>query len=147
MQASTPQKDIWSLRLQPSAGIGYVPSGKQDVEIQSSGTASNYIYNAGNIKTEFITGLGFEFMKNKKRFLTLNINYFKGWENNETVLTTESDGKPLNTNINSKLSGWNASVGIPISFAKKSSTTKTQTKTHHSCSEYYRSRCGSYRKI
>jgi len=146
-QTSKQQTNTYTVRLQPLAGVGYVPSGKQDIETQNTGTSTSYTYNAGNIKTEFITGLGFEFAKNSKRFLTLSVNYFKGLEKNETLLTTGSSGKTINTNLSSKLSGWNAAIGIPISFAKKNTTTtttktKTQKNNHHSCSEYYKRRCG-----
>lgn len=144
------QISAWTMRLQPSIGFGYVPSAKQNIKTRNSGAISDYTYNAGNIKTELVTGLGFEFAKNNKRFLTLSVNYFKGLATNETLLNTESAGKPLTTNLRSKLSGWNAAIGIPISFTKKGTTTtatKTQNNCRHSCSEYYKKRCGSYRRI
>jgi len=134
--------NLWTLRLQPSAGIGYVPSGKEDIEMRNS---ASYLYNAGNIKTELITALGFELARNRKKIITLSINYFKGLGTNETSFTTEEPGsKPLTTNLRSRLSGWNASIGIPISFAKKSTATKTQKNNHRSCTDYYKKRC-SYR--
>jgi hypothetical protein len=149
-QKSKPE-NTWTVRLQPSAGLAYVPSGKEDLEINNSGTQPVYTYNAGNIKTEFISGLAFEFAKNAKRFLSLSINYFTGLGNNETAFTSESSGKTVNTTLNSKVSGWNASLGIPISFTKSNTTKKTTTtsqKTYHSCSEYYYKRkCSSYRRI
>ncbi|MBO9681068.1 MAG: hypothetical protein J7502_00105 [Flavisolibacter sp.] len=147
-QASKQQGNSWTLRLQPSAGLGYIPSGKGDLETANS---ASYQYNAGNSPTEFITGLGFELAKNKNPFITLALSYFKGLGTNETVLLTESAGKPVSTNLRSKLSGWNAAIGIPISFAKKSKTTNVTTKKEnnspHRCTEYYRSRCGSYKRI
>jgi hypothetical protein len=146
-QSLKQQANTWSLRLQPSAGFGYLPSSKDDMENGNSAMPASYRYNAGNVKTELITGLGFELSKNKNPFLTVAINYFKGIGTNETVLTTESGGKPLNTSLRSKLSGWNAAIGIPISFAKKSTATKKQYNTRSSCSEYYKKRCGSYRRI
>jgi len=143
------QANAWTMKVQPSVGLGYVPSGKDDIEIQNAGTTNTYTYNAGNIKTELITGLAFEFASGNKKFATLSINYFKGLGNNETVLTTVSDGKTLNTNLGSKLEGWNAAIGIPISFGKKSATTKTkvQSKSRSRCSENYKSRCSRYREI
>lgn len=136
------QIELWTLRLQPSAGIGYIPSRKQDLEMRNS---ANYLYNAGNIKTELVTGLGFEFARNRKKIITLSINYFKGLGTNEASFTTEEAGsKPLTTNLRSQLSGWNASIGIPISFAKKSTATKTQKSVQRGCTDYYKKRC-SYR--
>jgi hypothetical protein len=147
-QTSKQQDNSWSLRLQPSAGLGYIPSGKGDLQ---AGNSASYQYNAGNLQTEFITGLGFELAKNKTPWITLAISYFKGLGTNETVLLTESAGKPVSTNLRSKLSGWNAAIGIPISLAKKSKTTNVATKKEnnnpHRCTEYYRSRCGSYKRI
>jgi hypothetical protein len=147
-QTSKQQGNSWTLRLQPSAGLGYIPSGKGDLETTNS---ASYQYNAGNLSTEFITGLGFELAKNKNPFITLAINYFKGLGTNETVLLTESGGKPVSTSLRSKLSGWNAAIGIPISLAKKSKTTTVATKKEnnspHRCTEYYRSRCGSYKRV
>ncbi len=139
------QKATWSVRLQPSAGLGYVPSNKADLETKNSGTQTSYTYRAGNTKTELITGLGFEFSRNRKRFLSLSINYFKGLGNNETTFTTQSSAKTVTTTLGSTVSGWNASVGIPISFAKKN--TMKSPKSYHRCSEQYKRKCGSYKRI
>jgi hypothetical protein len=87
--------------------------------INPAGSQNNYIYNAGNNKTTFLTGMGFEFAKNEKRLFTLSVNYFKGLGNNATSFTSESAGKTTTTMLNSKLSGWGATLGIPISFTKK----------------------------
>lgn len=145
-QGSKQQANNWSLRLQPSAGLGYIPSGKEDMQY---GGTSAYRYNAGNLKTELMTGLGFEFAKNKKPVITLAINYFKGLGNNETMLVTEAGGKPVNTLLRSKFSGWNAAIGIPVSMAKRPKTTtatKPQNNNRSNYSEYYKRRCGSYRR-
>ena len=113
------QNKGWSLRLQPSAGIGFIPSNVEDLVINPAGSQNNYIYNAGNNKTTFLTGMGFEFAKNEKRLFTLSVNYFKGLGDNVTNFTSESAGKTTTTTLNSKLSGWGASLGIPIGFTKK----------------------------
>ena len=113
------QNKGWSLRLQPSAGIGYIPSSSEDIVINPAGSQNSYTYNAGNNKTTFLTGMGFEFAKNEKRLFTLSVNYFKGLGDNVTNFTSESAGKTTTTTLNSKLSGWGASLGIPIGFTKK----------------------------
>ncbi len=144
-KSCTSQKSSWSMRVQPSAGIGYVPSSKPDMEKDYFATSPGYTYNAGNISTEFIGGMGFEFDRNQKKFLTLRVNYFKGLGNNETNFTTQTSGKEETTTLKSQVSGWNASLGIPISFAKKPAAKKSASKSqggHHSCSGYYKSRCG-----
>lgn len=147
----TNAQDNWTLKLQPFAGLAYVPSGKSDIETQNSGAQPTYIYNAGNLKTEFITGMGFEFARNKTRFLTISFNYFKGLGNHTTSFTTESSTKTVNTTLSSKVSGFSASLGIPISFEKNKTSVKNTTskpeKTYHHCGEYYRTRCGHYIRI
>jgi hypothetical protein len=129
----------WSLRLQPSAGIGFIPSSAEDLVINPAGTQNNYIYNAGNNKTTFLSGMGFEFAKNEKRLFTLSVNYFKGLGDNSTSFTSESAGKTTTTVLNSKLSGWGATLGIPISFTKKPKTATTQKveqKSKYGCQKY-----------
>ena len=133
------QNQGWSLRLQPSAGLGYIPSGKEDLVIDNSSSQTNYTYNAGNMKTSLLTGIAFEFAKNKARLFTLSVNYFKGLSDNAASFTSEAGGKTTTTVLNSKLSGWNASLGIPISFTKKSTASHktTQQVTKPSCHQYY----------
>jgi hypothetical protein len=127
----------WSLRLQPSAGIGFIPSSVEDVVIDPAGSQNNYTYNAGNNKTTFLTGMSFEFAKNEKRLFTLSVNYFKGLGDNATSFTSESAGKTATTMLNSKLSGWGATLGIPISFTKKTSTKqKVEQKSKYDCQRY-----------
>src|SRR6476659_1424607 len=120
------QNTGWALRLQPSAGIGFIPSDVEDLVTSPAGSQNNYTYNAGNNKTTLLTGMGFEFAKNEKRLFTLSVNYFKGLGNNSTSFTSESAGKTTTTLLNSKLSGWGATLGIPISFTKKPKATTTQ---------------------
>jgi hypothetical protein len=144
-QKATPKKESWTVRLQPSAGISYVPSDKPTIETKTSGAQTSYIYNAGNLKTAIVTGMSFEFARNKAKFLTVSVNYFKGLGNDETTFTTQSATKNVVTTLSSKVSGWNASLGIPLSFTKNASS-KTRNN-HHGCGEQYRSRCQSVRKI
>jgi hypothetical protein len=152
-QKSAPQNVTWTVKLQPSVGIAYMPSSKPDLETKTIDNQTSYTYNAGNVKTEFVTGMGFEFAVNKKKILAFSINYFKGLGNNETKLTTETAGKTLTTYLSSNVSGWNASFGIPISFTKsktsavKTSNPKLDKPYHHSCGGYYHHRCGNYIKI
>jgi len=142
---ATPTKDAWTVRLQPSAGLSYIPSSKPTLETKTSGAQTSYAYNAGNLKTAIVTGMSFEFARNKAKFLTVSVNYFKGLGSDETTFTTQSANKNVTTTLSSKVSGWNASVGIPISFTKNVSS-KTK-KSHRGCGEQYRTRCQSVRKI
>ena len=131
-----PQNQGWSVRLQPSAGVGFVPSSVQDVVVNPAGSLSNYTYNAGNSKTTLLTGMGIEFAKSEKRLFTLSVNYFKGLGDNATSFTSETAGKTIVTSLNSKISGWGASLGIPINFNKKISKPKAEQKTYNSCQQY-----------
>jgi hypothetical protein len=131
------QNKGWSFRLQPSAGIGFIPSNVEDLVVNPAGSQNNYVYNAGNDKTTFLTGMGFEFAKNEKRLFTLSVNYFKGLGNDATSFTSESAGKTTTTTLNSKLSGWGATLGIPIGFTKKTSTKqKVEQKPKYDCQKY-----------
>ena len=132
-------KTGWALRLQPSAGVGFIPSNVNDLVVTSAGTQNNYTYNAGNNKTTLLTGMGFEFAKNEKRLFTLNVNYFKGLGDNATSFTSEVAGKTVTTMLNSKMSGWGATLGIPIGFTKKPKTTtaqKVEQKPRYDCQRY-----------
>ena len=146
-QKSKSQQESWSVRVQPTAGIGFVPSSRPDLESANVGGQPVYTYNAGSLKTALLTGVGFEFAKNKSRLFTLSVNYFKGLSNNETSFTTQSATKTTTTMLNSKVSGWNASIGIPLSFSKVSSSKQRTSKEHktYDCQQYrmeHHYRCG-----
>jgi hypothetical protein len=129
----------WSLRVQPSAGVGFIPANVQDFVVNPAGSLSTYTYNAGNNKTTLLTGMGFEFAKNEKRLFTLSVNYFKGLGDNATSFTSEVGGKTTTTVLNSKLSGWGATLGVPIIFTKKPKTTtvqKVEQKPKYDCQKY-----------
>ncbi len=127
-QKTKSQNQRWLLRMQPSS-LGY----------------NDYTYNAGNYKTALLTGVGFEFAKSKTKLFTLSVNYFKGLGDNKTTFTSQASGKTTTTILNSKLSGWNASIGFPINFTKKSNTThRTEQRVKYDCQQYrieYRYRC------
>jgi hypothetical protein len=145
---STTKKDVWTLSLQPSAGISYTPSNADAIETETVNGVTNYLYTAGNLKTAFISGIAFEFAKNKKKFATLSFNYFTSLGSDKTTFESQAGSKTVTTTVSSKVSGWNAALGIPITFAK-SQASKSKSK-HHDCiyRSEYKSRCGSsYRKI
>jgi hypothetical protein len=141
-KAKIPSK-TWAVRIQPSAGFAFLPSDKPELVTKSSGGQTVYTYNAGNMKTALLTGVGFEFARNKSKLFTLSVNYFKGLSDKETTFTSESTNKTTTTTLNSKSSGWNASIGIPLSLTKKPAY---KTKKVQECREQYRIRCSS-RKV
>lgn len=140
--AAKPANNL-NFRLQPSIGVAYLPSVKNDLVA----TGTGYQYNAGNYKTAMVSGMGFEFAKGKQRLFTLSVFYTKGLGNlDEQTITNVENEKVSNTTLNSKSSGWGMMVGVPFSFTKNKkliAPAKTTSPTPHK--EYYKSRCGSYR--
>jgi hypothetical protein len=118
------------VRLQPSVGIGYIAAPQPDVFIKTVGGLTAYEYRAGNWNTAFLTGLGFEFGRNKQRLLNVSINYFAGIGNLEKqTISSQSDIKTSYATLESKASGWNMRIGIPFTLAEKSSKQKNTNKT------------------
>jgi len=144
-QKAKTQIQKWSLRMQPSAGLGFIPANRPDLVTKSSLGYNDYTYNAGNYRTSLLTGVGFEFAKNKSRLFTLSVNYFKGLGDNQTSFTSQASGKTTTTILNSKLSGWNASIGFPIGFTKNTRAQhKTEQRVKYDCQQYrleYHYRC------
>ena len=133
------------VRVQPSLGVAVVPGAKSGVVTDVKGSQTSYTYDAGGYTTALITGAGFEFGAAKKRLFTLNINYFKSLSDQSSTLNTIVGGKEVVTNLNSKVSGWNATIGIPIGLTKnKQQVAKQVQKTEvkkTSCGDYYRYKC------
>jgi hypothetical protein len=136
------------VRLQPSVGIGYIAAPKTDIVTKTQGGQSTYEYRAGNWNTAFLTGMGFEFGRNKQRLLNVSINYFKGIGNmTQQTVSNETGIKTDYATLESKASGWNMRVGIPFTLAeKKPGKQKNTTKTKKtSCSNKiiteYKYRC------
>jgi hypothetical protein len=147
-QRTKSQNQSWSLRIQSSAGFAFVPTNTADLVTKTSAGQPQYEYNAGNFKTAMITGVGFEFARNRSRLFTLTVSYFKGLGNNETTFTSQSGTKTTTTTLNSKVSGWNASIGIPFSVTKKPSfshKTRSEQSIKYDCQQYrseHKYKCG-----
>ena len=136
------------MRLQPSMGIGYIAAPKTDIVTKTDGTLTAYEYRAGNWNTAFLTGMGFEFGRNKQRLLNVSINYFTGIGNmNQQTISNESGIKTSYATLESKASGWNMRVGIPFTLAEKKPgkhTTTNKTKRTSCCDKMrieYKYRC------
>jgi len=134
------------MRLLPSAGIAYMPFNDGELETETKAGKTVYTYGAGSPKVAFTTGMGFEFGVGNRKSVIVSLNYFKGLGNNEQTLSSAPDQtKPTvlsNTTLQSKSSGWNATLGFPITF-------KTAHKERHerivrvvrSCSQMHHT-CG-----
>ena len=140
-------KGSW-VRLQPSVGIGFIPSPQTDVISKTQGGLTTYEYRAGNWNTALTTGMGFEFGRNKQRLLNVSVNYYSGIGNlSKQTISTVSGSKTSVANLESNSSGWGLRVGIPFTLAeKKPARAKSQSKTKKtSCSDRikteYKYRC------
>lgn len=140
-------KGAW-VRLQPSVGIGFIPSPKTDVITKTQGSQTVYEYRAGNWNTAFMTGMGFEFGRNKQRLMNVSVNYFTGIGNmNKQTVSGVSGTKTSYANLESNASGWNMRIGIPFTLTeKKAAKQKSENRVKKSsCTERkvieYKYRC------
>lgn len=114
-QAIAKNKGSW-LRIQPSVGMAYNPSSKENVVIKTQG----YEYRSGNWGTALITGAGFEFGKGNNRMFTISLNYYNAIGNRNTETFSSMSGtKSVITKVSSNSSAWGMKVGIPFSLSKK----------------------------
>ena len=129
-KAENKNKGGW-VRLQPSVGVGFIPSPQADVVEKMEGGQTTYEYRAGNWNTAFLTGMGFEFGRKNQRLLNVSVNYFTGIGNlNTQTVSSISGTKTSVAHLESKASGWNMRIGIPFTLAeKKSANQKTESKT------------------
>lgn len=120
----------WTMRIQPSAGIAYNPSGKSNL-IQENG--ANYLYNAGNWKTAITAGTDLEFGRGRDRVFTLGFQYLKGLGNSNASIITQTGTKATTTYLSSRSSAYNITLGVPFTLSK-------QHKSRHNGREIYKVR-------
>jgi hypothetical protein len=135
------------VRLQPSVGLGLIPSPKTDIISKTQGGETTYEYRAGNWNTALMTGIGFEFGRNKQRLVNVSVNHFTGIGNmNKQTVSTISGSKMSVANLESNASGWNMRIGIPFTLADKGlAKHKTERTKRSGCGERvimeYKYRC------
>lgn len=113
----------WNMRIQPSAGMAYIPGRPSNIVTGKNG--ANYQYNAGNWNTAFVAGTDFEFARGRARMFTLGFQYIRGLGNLETTTIASGTGtKATTTFLNSRSSSWNMTLGIPFTLSKKQSAAK-----------------------
>ena len=137
------------VRLQPSVGVGFIASPKTDIVTKTLGGQTTYEYRAGNWNTALLTGMGFEFGRNKQRLLNVSINYFTGIGNmNKQTISSVSGTKTNFANLESNAAGWNMRIGIPFTLAEKKPAKHknvSRTKRTNCCDRMrieYKYRCG-----
>ena len=117
---AVPQKPVMNLRIQPYAGMAFVPNPEPGITTATQSNETVYQYNTGNYTSAFITGVNLAFAKGGANRYVIGIQYLKGIGNmNTETLNTSMENKLLTTTLSSSSSAWNINVGIPISFNKK----------------------------
>lgn len=132
------------VRIQPSIGMGFIPSVKTDVTTTTQGAQTTYQYNAGNWNTALMAGAGFEFGKGRTRQFTISLNYFRGIGNlDKQTISSVAGTKSITTTLQSSVSGWNMKIGIPFTLGPKKPAIikKVEKKTEQ------KSGCGQYKII
>ncbi len=125
------------VRIQPSVGMGFIPSVKTDVVSKTQSGQTTYQYNAGNWNTALMAGAGFEFGQGKTRQFTVSLNYFTGIGNlDDQTISSVSGAKSLTTTLASTVSGWNMKVGIPFTLGTKKPAVKHRTMQRPECGQY-----------
>lgn len=123
--------------IKPSAGLAIAPMGSA-METETKNGQKNYTYRAG-WGTALIAGTAFEFGTRDQPKFIVGINYIRGLGNNTQTVTTNELLKPTTTTFSSKTSGFNVSLGIPISFKKKAAVIQAPPPINRPS---YRRRCG-----
>jgi len=160
--AAVPQKPVMNLRIQPYAGMAFVPNPEQAVTTAMKNSETVYQYHAGNYTSAFITGVNLAFAKGSVNKYVIGIQYLKGIGNmNTETLNTSTENKLVTTQLSSSSAAWNINVGIPLSFAKNKQPAAAPAKVvmpakanapkpaaeaapvKKSCG-YYRSRCSHW---
>lgn len=169
--AAAAKKPVMNLRVQPYAGMAFIPNPQTAITTTSQSNETVYQYNAGNWSTALITGVNFAFAKGSTNKFVVGVQYLAGLGNmNEETMTTALENKQVNTQLSSSTSVWNVTVGMPLTFSKpKAAAVKSTmeapakaqpakiveaqkpvpavapaaTPAKKSCG-YYKSRCGKY---
>lgn len=128
------------MRIKPSAGLAFASS-ESNIETETKGGQTTYEYEAG-LNTALIAGTAFEFGSRNQTKFVVSLNYLKSLGNNSQTLTTGSVVKPNINTFSSRTSGFNLSVGIPISLKKKAEATAQPKQCNRSS---YEGRCGRYK--
>ncbi|THU38091.1 hypothetical protein FAM09_15510 [Niastella caeni] len=121
--AAAAKKPVMNLRIQPYAGMAFIPNPATAISSAFQSNETVYQYSAGNWTSAFISGVNFAFAKGNASKFVVGVQYLKGIGNmNTETLTTPVENKQLNTQLSSSASAWNISIGMPLTFSKNKST-------------------------
>jgi archaellin len=117
--AAAAKMQTMNLRIQPYAGVAFVPNPQTAISSTFKSNETVYQYSAGNWTSAITTGVNLAFAKGSTNKFVIGVQYLTGISNmNEETLTTPLDNKQLNTKLSSHASAWNVTVGMPLSFSK-----------------------------
>jgi hypothetical protein len=118
-QAAVAKKPVMNMRIQPYAGMAFVPNPQNALATAMRSNETVYQYSAGNWTSAFITGVNFAFAKGDVNKYVIGVQYLQGIGNmNNETLSSPLDGKELNTQLSSSASAWNITIGMPLNFTK-----------------------------
>ena len=118
-QAAAAKKPAMNMRIQPYAGMAFVPNPQTAIVTAMRSNETVYQYSAGNWTSAFITGVNVAFAKGDVNKYVIGVQYVQGIGNlNKETLSVPLDGKEMNTQLSSSASAWNVTVGMPLNFTK-----------------------------
>lgn len=128
-QAAAAKKPSMNVRIQPYAGMAFIPNPSTAIASTFKSSETVYQYSAGNWTSAVMGGVNFAFAKGDVNKYVVGIQYLKGISNlsNET-LTTASENKVMSTQLSSKSAAWNVTVGMPLNFTKSKPATIQKTE-------------------
>lgn len=165
-QSAVAKKTAMNVRIQPYAGMAFVPNPATAISSTIKSNETVYQYSAGNWNSAIITGVNLAFAKGNVGKYVVGLQYLLGIGNlGRETLVTPQDTKQLTTQLKSNASAWNITVGMPLNFTKNKEAAPPKAaelpkkveaqkivetpapapapvqEKKHSCG-YYRSRCG-----
>ncbi|MCS3797106.1 hypothetical protein [Niastella sp. OAS944] len=118
-QAAASKKPAMNMRIQPYAGMAFVPNPQTALVSATRSNEMVYQYSAGNWTSAFISGVNLAFAKGDINKYVIGVQYVLGISNlGKETLRVPLDGKEMNTQLSSSASAWNITVGMPLNFTK-----------------------------
>lgn len=121
------RKPMMNVRIQPYAGMAFIPNPQTTLSSALKSTGTVYQYNAGNWNSAFISGVNFAFSKADRKFV-VGVQYLKGIGHmNTETLVTATDNKQVITHLASAASAWNFTIGMPLTLSKPQAAKPVKT--------------------
>lgn len=129
--AAVPKKPVMNLRIQPFAGMAFVPGPEKAITTAMKNSETVYQYHAGNYTSAFITGVNLALAKGSVNKYVIGVQYLKGIGHmNTETMSTPTENKLVTTQLSSSSAAWNLNVGIPLSFSKNKQPAANTAVSH-----------------